>query len=371
MKRVLFYVQHLLGIGHLARASRIAQVLAENEFDVTMVSGGMPVPGFPGLGIEVVQLPPIRSSDEAFSKLVDVDGREIGEAFKTHRRDKLLSILRQKRPDVLIVEAFPFDRRQMRFELLPFLEEARALQPRPLIATSIRDILQESRKQGRAEETVGLVRSYFDLVLVHGDSSFTRLEDTFPLVPAIEDRTIYTGLVAGPEVEPGEKFDVVVSAGGGAAGGAFIEIAIAAAKQSDFGKWCIITGPNLHRNALALPTQVSLFAFRPDFPQLLAAAAVSVSQAGYNSVCDLLRARCRSVLVPFAADGETEQTRRAAGIAGEGRATVVSEADLNVASLKAAIAAELGKPRPSASHLNLAGAVNTVSILQQHLKNRE
>lgn len=46
--RVLFYVQHLLGIGHLARVSRIAAALARDAFDVTVVTGGLPVPGFPG-----------------------------------------------------------------------------------------------------------------------------------------------------------------------------------------------------------------------------------------------------------------------------------------------------------------------------------
>ena len=48
--RILFYVQHLLGIGHLARASRVAGALAEDGFAVTVVTGGTPVPGFPGRG---------------------------------------------------------------------------------------------------------------------------------------------------------------------------------------------------------------------------------------------------------------------------------------------------------------------------------
>jgi len=40
MKRlsVFFYVQHLLGIGHLARASRIAAALADDGFDVTVIT---------------------------------------------------------------------------------------------------------------------------------------------------------------------------------------------------------------------------------------------------------------------------------------------------------------------------------------------
>jgi predicted glycosyltransferase len=368
MKCVLFYVQHLLGIGHLARASRIAHALAQNSFKVTMVTGGMPVPGFPGLGIDVLQLPAIKSSDEGFSKLIDAGGQEIDETFKAHRSDKLLSILDRTRPDVVIVEAFPFGRRQMRFELQPFLEAARAMHPRPLIATSIRDILQESRKPGRAEETVETIQSYFDLVLIHGDPAFNRLEDTFPLAPAIAERVVYTGLVAGLAPEPGEKFNVIVSAGGGGAGGAIIKAAIETAGQTAFGSWCIVTGPNFQSAMPSLPAHVSLFSFRPDFPRLLAAADISVSQAGYNTACDLLRAGCRAVLVPFAVNGETEQTRRAEGLAKLGLATVVSEADLSAATLKAAMAAALGKPKPKAPHLNLDGAAGTALVLRQRLE---
>jgi glycosyltransferase involved in cell wall biosynthesis len=55
--RVFFYVQHLLGIGHLARASRIARALAEDGFDVTMVTGGTPVSGFPGPEVRHLALP--------------------------------------------------------------------------------------------------------------------------------------------------------------------------------------------------------------------------------------------------------------------------------------------------------------------------
>ena len=48
--KVMFYVQHLLGIGHLVRASRIATALADAGHDVTVISGGMPVSGFPPAG---------------------------------------------------------------------------------------------------------------------------------------------------------------------------------------------------------------------------------------------------------------------------------------------------------------------------------
>ena len=42
-----------------------------------------------------------------------------------------------------MIEAFPFGRRQMRFELLPLLDAIAAMTPKPLLVTSVRDILQE------------------------------------------------------------------------------------------------------------------------------------------------------------------------------------------------------------------------------------
>ena len=42
--RVFLYVQHLLGIGHLQRAARLAKAMAAGGIDVDVVSGGMAVP---------------------------------------------------------------------------------------------------------------------------------------------------------------------------------------------------------------------------------------------------------------------------------------------------------------------------------------
>ena len=188
--RVLFYVQHLLGIGHLARASRIVRALSDNGFAVTLVTGGMPVDGFPGPGIDHVALPAIAVGDGGFSALVDEKGRVIDEAFKADRRDRLIAAYHAARPDIVIIEAFPFGRRQVRFELLPLLDAIENTTPRPLLMTSLRDILQERAKPGRDEETIDLVTRHFDRVLVHGDPAFARLEDTFPLADAIAGRIV-------------------------------------------------------------------------------------------------------------------------------------------------------------------------------------
>ena len=42
--KVLFYVQHLLGIGHLKRATTLARAMTDAGLQVTVVSGGEHVP---------------------------------------------------------------------------------------------------------------------------------------------------------------------------------------------------------------------------------------------------------------------------------------------------------------------------------------
>lgn len=373
-KRVFFYVQHLLGIGHLARASRIAHVLADDGFDVTVVTGGTPVPGFPGAGVRHVALPAIVSGDAGFSGLTDSDGNPVDDAFKDRRCDLLLSAFRDAAPDVVIIEAFPFGRRQVRFELLPLLEEISGMVRKPLVMTSLRDILQERSKPGRDEETVDLIERYFDAILVHGDPNFARLEDTFPLAGRIADKVVYTGLVAPPppQAPPVETFDIIVSAGGGAVGNTLIRAALGASRMLDPSlTWALVTGPNLPQPDFddisgTASDKVSVFRFRPDFASLLAGARLSVSQAGYNTVCDVLRAECYPLLIPFAAGGETEQTTRAERLSALGLAHVLREDAVSADSMAAAIRssfASIGKPHA----LDLEGARRTAEILRDRL----
>jgi predicted glycosyltransferase len=126
---------------------------------------------------------------------------------------------------------FPFGRRQLRFELEPMLEAARATSPRPRIVCSVRDILVEPDKPERAEEMLERIERHYDLVLVHGDPSLIPFDTTFPLADRIADRIRYTGYVVEEGVAPQlarPRDGVVVSAGGGAVSEALFRAAIAA-----------------------------------------------------------------------------------------------------------------------------------------------
>lgn len=98
---------------------------------------------------------------------------------------------------------------------------------------------------------------------------------------------------------------------------------------------------------------------------MLANCAVSVSQAGYNTMTDVLAARARAVVVPFAADGQTEQSMRAECLARLGLVHVVREADLAPPSLADAVARAAALPRPEAGRVDLGGAERSAELLER------
>src|SRR4029434_8589054 len=113
--KVFFYVQHLLGIGHLRRAATLARALEHAGFEVTLASGGKPVEGY-----KVLQLPPA-SRDPSFLHLLDEHGIPVDDAWKRRRRAALLAAYAAAAPDVLLIELFPVGPPALRLEILPLL----------------------------------------------------------------------------------------------------------------------------------------------------------------------------------------------------------------------------------------------------------
>ena len=184
----MFHVQHLLGTGHLQRALRLCRHLRRAGFEVTLVSGGMPLPAILTEGVTLRQLAPARAADAGFSQIVDAEGNPIGDVWRARRTQTLLEMFEDVAPDALLIELFPFGRRQFAFELLPLLEAARGRRNPPLVLCSVRDIVAPSAKPGRTEEAVRRAQDYFDHVLVHGDPAFLRLEATYPAIKALSGK---------------------------------------------------------------------------------------------------------------------------------------------------------------------------------------
>ena len=370
---VLFHVQHLLGIGHVRRANIVCQALTGAGFQVVLVTGGRPIADFQRDGIEIVQLPPLHIGDSGFHDLRDDTNTPVDADWKVNRRDRLLDLFDAVAPDILITEAFPFGRRQMRFELIPLLEHAAARNRPPQIYCSVRDILKSDRKPGRAEETVALIDRFYDGVLVHGDPTFAALVETFPDAAQFDEKVHHTGIVVAPPTEPPQSRgdEILVSAGGGAVGLRLFKTAIAARALSSFAKatWRILVGPNVtvedyHRLCDRTTDGVIIERYRTDFRTLLENCRVSISQAGYNTVADLIAAKTPAVLVPFDTDGEDEQPRRAAKLAERGCAISLPSQTLTPETLAAAVDEASHLKQATANSIGLDGAARTASILQ-------
>ena len=351
MQRVLVYVQHLLGIGHLMRARLIAEALASRGFDTHLVSGGMPIGGRMPNGVRVVQLPPDAECVVDRVELAIAKRREARIGHAHRRRDLLLDAYADARPDAVVFETFPFGRRSLRFELFPLLERVDASRPRPLIIGSIREILQVQQRPEREREMLGWAARWFDAIFVHGDRRFARFEDTFSFADELVPPVHYTGFVFSDgsrprdvDVQGSGRDEVVVSAGGGGVGIELLATALAAQRHSRFGTltWRVLAGPNIPEAGmqrlrdLAGPRAI-VERSRVDFGSLLQRAFVSVSQAGYNTTLDVMASGARPVLVPFTGNGETEQRARGERLREFGLAVVVDDRTLTPESLARAV----------------------------------
>jgi predicted glycosyltransferase len=380
---VLIHVQHLLGIGHLQRAAAIAGALQERGAKVVLVTGGVRVPQVEAAlekrGVKVLRLASARSADSSFSALLDQNGQIVDDAWKERRRDAVLQLFTETKPDVVITEMYPFGRRNFRFELAPLLEAARARARPPLIACSVRDILVTKQKAGRAEEMAEAARRFYDLVLVHSDPKLIPFDATFARAADIRDLIRYTGYVteAKPNIANADRSDgeILISAGGGAVGWPLLQAAVEARALSTerARPWRLITGGNLPQAEFdRLQSAADGFIverFRTDFKDLLARCRVSVSQGGYNTVLEILASRTPAVIVPFAEGAESEQTDRARLLAEKHLLRLLPAPELDAKRLAVEIdhAAVMALP---AFTINLDGAHESAALILDALAKR-
>lgn len=336
--RIVFYSQHVLGVGHLFRSLEIAAALAPHQVD--LVTGGehvaMPLPPH----VRHIPLPPL-CMDADFKQLLTcrptpAESRasqtphpsNSPEFVLNERRRRLLEHVRAVRPDLFLVELYPFGRKRFGFELLPVLEAIRRGEPgRCRSVCSVRDILVEKQDPEKYESrVVEQLNSWFDLVLVHADPRLVRLEETFSRIRDIVPRVRYTGYVVAPvdvgagrrlreslRLATGQKM-IVASVGGGAVGLELLEAVLEASallqSRVSHQLW-MFTGPFMADSAHAALAhraadleEVHVRRFTGQFGTWLAAADLSVSMAGYNTTMNLLAAGTFGLVRPFAQNRE-------------------------------------------------------------------
>lgn len=371
---LLLHCQHSLGLGHLVRSLALARAFRE-RFRVVVLAGGVLPSGLERApGVELVPLPPLGVGTDG--ELVSRDARLTAERARQLRRELVLDAFRSTRPAVVVLELFPFGRKKLAGELLPLLEEAHALgRTRPLVVCSLRDLLARGRRdQGAHDERASLIANHFlDAVLVHADPRFARLEETFRPATPLRTPVRYTGFVAPRDATPASdarRGPVVVSAGGGLVGAPLLRAAVeahdllgvpmklVAGPFLPAGDWHELGAAAEHRPGLELVRTVS------DLPRELAGARASVSQCGYNTALELLRARVPALVVPYAEDGEDEQRSRAERLERLQAVRTLDPAALDGRRLAAELLT-LPSFRPRRVDLSLEGASETARLVAE------
>ena len=382
--KILYYCQHVLGMGHYFRSLEICRALAGH--DVLLVTGGDPVDLPLPVHVQPVLLPALMM-DERFDRMVTSAEKWSPEEIQTVRCTRLMETWHENRPEFVIIELYPFGRKAFRFELDPLLDRIRSTDtPDCRVVCSVRDILVEKQNVSAYENrVVEALNRWFDAVLIHSDPAIVRLEETFSRVMDIHTEIVYTGFVT-PRPKPGDRAKIrngigltetdrliVVSAGGGKVGKGLLQGAIQAFSihltDTPSLHMQVFTGPFLEEadfrmlREQATPS-LRIDRFTPDFPAWLSAADLSISMAGYNTCMNILAAGTPALVHPFGQN--REQGLRAHKLEDLGHLTVIPEDDMEPRRLARLIRSNLGRDaNQPASPVLLDGALVTAEWIQR------
>jgi predicted glycosyltransferase len=373
--KIAFYCQHVLGIGHFFRSIEICRALDRHQ--VILVTGGPRLDVVLPPHVTEVRLPALEMDCE-FKELHAAAGADL-DAIRRERRQRLWTLFETERPDLFLIELYPFGRRAFRLEIDPVLEAvADGRLPRCGVVCSVRDILVEKDvPEKREARTVRVLNRFFDAVLVHADPRLVRLEETFSRLGEIRIPLAYTGFITPmPAADARQRIRsqlglapadrlIVVSAGGGRVGMPLLEAAVAAFRHLHRpGKTVlqVFTGPflpddDVERLTHAAGPGMAIARFTPEFLSYLAAADLSVSMAGYNTTMNLLAARVPAMVWPFRQN--REQRLRSERLEALGALRQLQDGDLDPMRLAGRVSRLLERPERRGTRVDLNGAQAT------------
>jgi predicted glycosyltransferase len=379
--KVIFYCQYVFGVGHLFRSVELVRELSGHE--VILVVGGPEVDIDIPDHVKLVRLPALYM-DETFTTLIPQIPTRSVEQIQDERKAILFSLFKQVKPDLFIVELYPFGRTIFGFELMPILQAIRSgTFGNVQTACSLRDILVKKRDPLEYEQRVlGILNEMFDYLLIHSDADVFPLAETFSRTNEIIIPVLYTGFVTKSVINKpvkeinkmrsnnGKQTRIVASAGGGRSGYRLLNNVVDACvlmKDSLHVQLQLFAGPFMDRDEFSqiaekVQTGIHISSFTKNFLDYLQIADVSVSMAGYNTCMDILTTRVPALVWPYS--GDHEQGIRAERLSRLGVLQILNDEDLHPDRLVLRLKQMLSEdPKPSVN-IDLNGAVNTAKWIE-------
>lgn len=371
--RVLVHAPHLSGVGHHVRTRAICRALGRRHA-VGFFTGGRAVPGDWPDGVTALPLPAL--GRDATGLVALADEAAVADVLAA-RRAALAAAVARDRPDVVVIEHWPFSKWDLDAEFLALIAAARAANARVRVVCSVRDLPAQTRHEHCTPDAwqarvAGLLAAHFDALLVHGDEALTPLAAVFPGAHRLQPPPVYTGVVAEPVpasrappgLPDGSRY-ILASVGGGRDDGELLRRCLDAYRllvgdRATSGLRLVLCQGLVPAALPPLPPGAMVQPFSAGFVGWLAGAALSVSTAGYNTCANLLATGTRALLMPNPV--MSDQSLRAELLGRLGVATVVPrDASGNV--LAAAISAALAGDR-AVHHIDLHGAEQTGHVIE-------
>jgi predicted glycosyltransferase len=380
--KILLYSHDTFGLGNIRRSLLLGEMLGATypRSAILLMTGSPMIHAFriPNR-LDYVKLPCVNrvNADEYEPRFLLDCGSEVRQT----RSDILERTAVAFRPDLFIV-----DKRAAGIdgELLPTLTALERLPSPPQVVLGLRDILDApdvTRRALRANGSFEVIERFYDEVWVYGSRDVFDAVTEYEFPAGIAARTKFCGYLRRHAVRrmPHDGAPrVMVTAGGGGDGSVLLRTYLEGLATLPSGtlQTVVVLGPQLApESAAALRglcegrSDVELVEFEPDLTRRYEEADVVVSMAGYNTVCELLTAGVRAVLVPRA-EPVQEQLIRARRLAAAGHFRTLEPTELTPARLIAETRAALESPVSAPSRIDMEGLTRIRARVQRLLEGR-
>jgi predicted glycosyltransferase len=365
--RVLIYSHDSFGLGHLRRCRTIAHSLAAHhkKLNVLILSGSPIVGRFSFRSrVDFVRVPGIikRRNGEYTSLNLDFHV----EQTLALRASIIEHTARVFRPDLFLVDKEPLG-------LLGEVRSTLALlrrQGRTRLVLGLRDIMDDPTSlavEWQRKRVIPALQRLYDQIWVYGLSQVYDPIEAYGFPPDVAAKTTFTGYLpreTNPEVAlPADVQATVqqgpfllVTPGGGGDGAQLVDATLSAYERFN-GRlpWpaLVVYGPFLpardragfERRAARLP-RVTTLEFHEHLENLIEKAAAVVCLGGYNTFCEVLSLKKRSLIVPRVTP-RAEQLLRAQAAAGLGLAQTLDPSRLTPDTLAEALIHLPDQPPPA------------------------
>jgi len=326
---VMTYSHDGFGLGHLRRNTTIASHLAcEVPTSSVLMLIGCPTGAVFKLppGVDFIKLPSVIKRDTGVWQPLRL---RIGlDKTKALRAATIQEVANVFHPQLLLVDHVPVG---IWGELLPLLETLKRSDHAPVIVLGLRDILDQpevTRTLWEREGAYEAIRRYYDEIFIYGCREVFDTSSCYGLEGEFEPRVHYCGYVCTKEPYKSkgqmrkelqvEDRLIVVTGGGGVDAYPMMQTCMKALRllgphaglEAIFMSGALMDNEQRERlREMARGLKVRVLTHVEDSLSYLNAADLVVTMAGYNSLCQVLQLRKKSLVVPRSGPSAEQQMR--------------------------------------------------------------